>query len=191
LLEPSQIAKNFTRHRRRENILEDLRNIVANQATHGGCSARRADILPTGDSHLGLRLRNDMAKKPANLIYGVDDKPPLTETALLGLQHVFVMTSGWVLVVVIVTAIGGTQEEVANVLRMSMIASGIATILQSLPNSPIGSGYFCPISSGPAYVSASILAGKIGGGLCYDRALRPVRGTARSDRAATTSAFSA
>jgi xanthine permease XanP len=104
-----------------------------------------------------------MAKKPAGLIYGVDDKPPLTASALLGLQHVFVMTAGWVMVVVIVTTIGGTQEEVANVLRMSMIASGIATILQSLPNSPVGSGYFCPISSGPAYVSASILAGNIGG----------------------------
>ena len=104
-----------------------------------------------------------MAKKPAGLIYGVDDRPPLTASALLGLQHVFVMTSGWVLVVVIVTTIGGAQEEVANVLRMSMIASGIATVLQSLPNSPIGSGYFCPISSGPAYVSASILAGKVGG----------------------------
>jgi NCS2 family nucleobase:cation symporter-2 len=104
-----------------------------------------------------------MAKKPAGLIYGVDDKPPLIATVLLGIQHVFVMTAGWVIVVVIVTTIGGTQEEVANVLRMSMIASGIATILQSLPNSPLGSGYFCPISSGPAYVSASILAGKIGG----------------------------
>jgi NCS2 family nucleobase:cation symporter-2 len=101
--------------------------------------------------------------KPAGLIYGVDEHPPLTTAALLGLQHVFVMTSGWVLVVVIVTAIGGTQEEVASVLRMSMIASGIATILQSLPNSPVGSGYFCPSSSSPAYVSASILAGKIGG----------------------------
>jgi xanthine permease XanP len=104
-----------------------------------------------------------MAKKPAGLIYGVDDKPPLTASVLLGLQHVFVMTSGWVLVVVIVTSIGGTQEEVANVLRMSMIASGIATILQILPKGPVGSGYFCPISSGPAFVSASILAGKIGG----------------------------
>jgi xanthine permease XanP len=104
-----------------------------------------------------------MARKPAGLIYGVDDKPPLIATVLLGIQHVFVMTAGWVIVVVIVTTIGGTQEEVANMLRMSMIASGIATILQSLPNSPVGSGYFCPISSGPAYVSASILAGRIGG----------------------------
>jgi xanthine permease XanP len=104
-----------------------------------------------------------MAKKPAGLIYGVDDKPPLTTSTLLGLQHVFVMTSGWVLVVVVVTSIGGNQEEVANVLRMSMIASGIATILQTLPKGPVGSGYFCPISSGPAFLSASILAGKIGG----------------------------
>src|SRR5919108_3133766 len=104
-----------------------------------------------------------MAKKPAGLIYGVDDKPPLIATVLLGIQHVFVMTAGWVLVVVIVATIGGTQEEVANVLRMSMIASGIATILQSLPNGPVGSGYFCPISSGPAFVSASILAGEVGG----------------------------
>ena len=104
-----------------------------------------------------------MAKKPAGLMYGVDDKPPLTASMLLGLQHVFVMTSGWVLVVVVVTSIGGTQEEVANVLRMSMIASGIATILQILRKGPVGSGYFCPISSGPAFVSASILAGKIGG----------------------------
>jgi xanthine permease XanP len=104
-----------------------------------------------------------MAKKPAGLIYGVDEKPPLSTLLLLGLQHVSVMSVGWIFVVVIVTGIGGTQEEVTNVLRMSMIASGIATILQSLPNGPVGSGYFCPISSGPAYISVSILAGKVGG----------------------------
>jgi len=104
-----------------------------------------------------------MAKKAANLVYGVDDTPPLTVAALLGLQHVVVLTSGWVLVVVIVTTIGGTPEEVTNVLRMSMIASGIATILQSLHQSPVGSGFLCPIGSGPAYVSASILAGRTGG----------------------------
>jgi len=56
-----------------------------------------------------------MAKKPAGLIYGVDDKPPLTVSLLLGLQHVVVMTAGWIMVVVIVTTIGGTPEEVANV----------------------------------------------------------------------------
>ncbi|HEU4343111.1 MAG TPA: solute carrier family 23 protein [Candidatus Binatia bacterium] len=104
-----------------------------------------------------------MAKKPANLIYGLEEKPPLTTATLLGVQHVFVMTAGWVLVIVVATTIGASREEVTNVLRMSMIASGIATILQSLRQSPVGSGYLCPISGGPAYISASILAGKAGG----------------------------
>jgi xanthine permease XanP len=104
-----------------------------------------------------------MAKRPANLIYGVEDKPPLTTATLLGLQHVFVMTAGWVVIVVVATTVGATREEVTNVLRMSMIASGVATILQSLRQSPVGSGYLCPISGGPAYISASVLAGKAGG----------------------------
>ena len=105
---------------------------------------------------------HNMARKPVGLIYGVDDTPPFGVSVLLGLQHVFVMTAGWIMVVVIVSTIGGTQDQVASVLRMSMIASGIATILQSLANSPLGSGYFCPISSGPAYISASTLAGRSG-----------------------------
>lgn len=130
-----------------------------------------------------------MAKKPANLIYGVDEKPPLTTATLLGIQHVFVMTAGWVMVVVIATTIGATQEQVTNVLRMSMIASGIATILQSLPKSPVGSGYFCPISGGPAYISASILAGNAGG-LRLVFLMTFISGLARSNIAATASAFS-
>ena len=31
-----------------------------------------------------------MARKPTNLIYGVDDKPPLATTLLLGFQHIFI-----------------------------------------------------------------------------------------------------
>jgi xanthine permease XanP len=104
-----------------------------------------------------------MPNKPVGLIYGVDETPPFAVAALLGVQHVFVMTAGWIMVVVIVTSIGGTPIEVANVLRMSMIASGIGTILQSLAKGPIGSGYFCPLASGPAYISSSILAGRAGG----------------------------
>ena len=59
-----------------------------------------------------------MAKKPAGLIYGVDDTPPLVVSILLGLQHVFVMTAGWIMVVVIVTTIGGTETVPAGVFRV-------------------------------------------------------------------------
>ena len=104
-----------------------------------------------------------MAKRPPNLIYGVDDKPPLGTTLLLGLQHVVVISVGWVFVVVIVTSMGGTEIQAANIIRISMIASGVTTILQALTKGPVGSGYLCPFSSGPSYISASITGGKLGG----------------------------
>ena len=104
-----------------------------------------------------------MAKRPPNLIYGVDDKPPLGTTLLLGLQHVVVISVGWVFVVVIVTSMGGTEIQAANIIRISMIASGVATILQALTKGPVGSGYLCPFSSGPSYILASITGGKLGG----------------------------
>ncbi|HTS03575.1 MAG TPA: solute carrier family 23 protein [Thermoanaerobaculia bacterium] len=101
--------------------------------------------------------------KPASLIYGVDDVPPRGAMLLLALQHVSVMSVGWIFVVVLVTAIGGTRAESGNVIRMSMIASGIATILQARVGGLVGSGYLCPFSCGPSYLAASILAGKAGG----------------------------
>ena len=93
--------------------------------------------------------------KPANLIYSVDEVPPLPLTIVLGLQHVFVMSVGWIFVVVVATSIGASALETQTLIRMSMIASGLATILQAQTKGPIGSGYLCPFSCGPAYVSAS------------------------------------
>ncbi len=100
--------------------------------------------------------------KPANLIYGVDDVPPRGVALVLALQHVSVMSVGWIFVVVLVTAIGGTRAEAGDVIRMSMIASGVATILQAR-RGLVGSGTLCPFSCGPSYLAASILAGKAGG----------------------------
>ena len=102
-----------------------------------------------------------MAKKPANLIYGVDDKPPLGTLLLLALQHASVISVGWIFVLVIVTGIGGTSQQAEGVIQISMIASGIATILQARTKGPVGSGYLCPSSCGPAYIAASITAGKL------------------------------
>lgn len=101
-------------------------------------------------------------RKPANLLYGLEEVPPAGARLGLAVQHVFVMSVGWIFVVVLVTAIGGTAAQTESVIRLSMIASGIATILQAR-SSPIGSGYLCPFSCGPAYLPAAITAGQDGG----------------------------
>jgi NCS2 family nucleobase:cation symporter-2 len=104
-----------------------------------------------------------MAKAPPGTIYGVDDRPPFFVTILLGLQHIFTMSSMLVLPVVIVQEIGGSFPEVNSVVSFSMIAAGFGTILQSLKKGPVGSGYLCPNLCGPSYMAVSLEAGWLGG----------------------------
>jgi xanthine permease XanP len=104
-----------------------------------------------------------MPLKPATLIYGVDDRPGWPTTILLGMQHVFLLSVGFIFPVVVVEAIGGTAEQARTIISSAMIATGVATILQGLNRGPIGSGFLCPLLNGPAFLSASILAGKAGG----------------------------
>jgi NCS2 family nucleobase:cation symporter-2 len=104
-----------------------------------------------------------MATKPANLIYGVDDKPKWKIAFTLGLQHVFTMSSCLFIPVIIANEIGGGFDVVQSLVCFSMIAAGLGTILQSLNKGPVGSGYLCPHLNGPSYLSVSIQAATLGG----------------------------
>lgn len=102
-------------------------------------------------------------KKPANLIYDVDESPGVGALVMLGIQHIFVVTIAFVFPVLIIDAIGGTGDDARRLITTAMIVTGAATILQGLNKGPVGSGYLCPLLNGPAFLSASILAGKMGG----------------------------
>lgn len=104
-----------------------------------------------------------MIKKPANLIYGVDDKPSFLSLILLGFQHIFIISIAFIFPIVIINEIGGSPEDAENLVCTAMIATGVATILQALNKGFVGSGYLCPLVNGPAFVSASLLAAKTGG----------------------------
>lgn len=104
-----------------------------------------------------------MPQKPVNLIYGVEDRPPWGTSMLLGLQQLFVLSVAFIFPVIIINEIGGSQEDAQNLICMAMIATGMGTILQALNTRFIGSGYLCPSLNGPAFIPASILAGKSGG----------------------------
>jgi len=104
-----------------------------------------------------------MPKKPANLIYGLDDRPSLPTTLLLGLQHIFALSSAFLYPVILLQESGMVLEHAERIIHASMIVMGIATILQAFRSGPIGSGYLCPEQVGPAYIPVSILAVKTGG----------------------------
>lgn len=104
-----------------------------------------------------------MARRPANLIYSRDEMPPIPTALLLGIEHIFILSISFIFPVVIVSEIGGTPEDAQNLICMAMIATGLTTILQSINKGPVGSGYLCPLVNGPAFIPASLLAGKAGG----------------------------
>ena len=104
-----------------------------------------------------------MAKKPAHLIYGLDESPSLATTVLLGLQHILALSSAFVYPVILLQETGMLAAQAERMIHASMIVMGIATILQTLRHGRIGSGYLCLEQVGPAYVPVSILAVKAGG----------------------------
>ena len=104
-----------------------------------------------------------MSAKPQDLIFGLDDKPPLASLLIIGCQHIFLMSSTLVLPIVLITEIGGTFDEVRSVIALTMIACGIGTIVQALRWRFLGSGYLCPNLCGPNFFAASMEAAWLGG----------------------------
>ncbi len=101
-------------------------------------------------------------KRPGVLAYDVDEVPPAPFTFALAFQHVLAMSIGWIYVIVAVDSMGGSHVDAQNLLRISMLASGVATILQAR-GGLLGSGYLCPASCSLTYLAPTILAGRMGG----------------------------
>lgn len=106
-----------------------------------------------------------MARKPANLVYAVDERPPLVTCALQGFQHVLVFFISLLFPVLVVRELAAdlSPQVARSLVAMSMIAGGVTTVLQALRRGPVGSGYLCPEVCGPSYLSASLQAAAAGG----------------------------
>lgn len=102
-------------------------------------------------------------KKPRGILFGHDQGIPPSLAIGMGVQHCLAMSSTLVLAVILVDLAGETPQVALDLVRLSMVAAGIGTILQSIKRGPVGSGYLCPNLPGPAYLPASILAVKTGG----------------------------
>lgn len=102
-------------------------------------------------------------RKPANLVYGVEETPPPLVVLITALQHVGVIAIFMIYPLVIGREVGVTTDVLANILRMGMLALAIAVLLQALPRGPIGSRLLAPSSFTGVYLAPSLLAVKIGG----------------------------
>jgi NCS2 family nucleobase:cation symporter-2 len=101
-----------------------------------------------------------MPKRPHDLIYAVDERPPWGRLAMLGAQHAVLMSVYLVLIVIIARTAGASDAVVLSMLSFSMIVLAVASALQA---SPFGSGFLAVPVYSAIYLGPSVLAAKTGG----------------------------
>ncbi|GGL51208.1 uracil-xanthine permease family protein [Halocalculus aciditolerans] len=80
-----------------------------------------------------------MSDGEIHVAYGLDEKPPLVKSILLGLQHVAVMIVPATAVAYIVAgAVGLSAANTAYIVQMVLLFSGLATVVQAYTVGPVG-----------------------------------------------------
>ena len=102
-------------------------------------------------------------RKPANLVYGVEEAPPHLVTLISAVQHVGVIAIFMIYPLIIGREAGVSADVLSAMLRMGMLALAVAVLLQALPRGPVGSRFLAPSIFTGVYLAPSMLAVKIGG----------------------------
>ena len=102
-------------------------------------------------------------RKPATLVYGVEEHPPRMVTLITALQHVGVVAIFLIYPLIVLRQSGAPPDEISSVLRLAMLALAFAVLLQALPKGPVGSRFLAPSIFTGVYLAPSIMAVKIGG----------------------------
>lgn len=102
-------------------------------------------------------------RKPANLVYGVEEAPPHLVTLVSALQHVGVVAIFMIYPLIIGREAGASADVLSAMLRLGMLALAVAVLLQALPRGPVGSRFLAPSIFTGVYLAPSLLAAKTGG----------------------------
>lgn len=126
-------------------------------------SSAKAERRRAPAGQLGFARRGAIATAPPGILYGVEDRPPPLLTLLAGVQWVGVINVYLVYLLVLLRHGHVPPPTIAAMVGVSMLALGLAALLQALPRGPIGSGYLAPAVLTANYLGPSILALKLGG----------------------------
>ena len=92
-----------------------------------------------------------------DIIYGVDDKPPMHESIPLGLQHILAMILPNIAPPLIIAgAVGLATGQTTFLVQMALLFAGLATVVQALPLGPVGARLPIVMGTSFAFVGAVI-----------------------------------
>ena len=99
-------------------------------------------------------------KKPATLVYGSEDRPPLGVT-VLDRRPARGHERDLPAVPAAVSREGGlSAPQIGDVLSLAMLVMAAATVVQAYPVGPVGARLFCPTIYSAIYLGPSLAASR-------------------------------
>jgi NCS2 family nucleobase:cation symporter-2 len=120
-------------------------------------------MMELGKGYLARRLDRH-AKRPAGIVYWLDDKPPLPVALGLALQHLAIQSVYFVIPAVVASSLSPDPTDATRFLCLSILAAALWQALMLLVRGPVGSGYPIPGTHTAALVGAYAITGAAGGG---------------------------
>jgi NCS2 family nucleobase:cation symporter-2 len=101
--------------------------------------------------------------RPPDLIYAVDEDPPWTILIVSALQHIGVMAITLIFPIVIAREANLSGAQFLDLVSLSMLGLGIATVCFCIRSKFIGSGYLCGAAYTAIFLGPSLFALRQGG----------------------------
>ena len=101
--------------------------------------------------------------RPPNLIYAVDEVPPIAILIGSAIQHVAVMAITLIFPLILAREANLSGSQTLNLVSLSMLGLGVATVCFSVRLHFIGSGYLSPAAYTAIYLGPSLFALRRGG----------------------------
>ena len=101
----------------------------------------------------------DDLKENHDIIYGLEDKPPVRDSIFAALQHLLAIFVGIITPTIVIGGVLGLGAEVPYLISMSLIVSGVATFIQIKRIGPIGSGLLSIQGTSFAFLGSILSAG--------------------------------
>jgi xanthine permease XanP len=102
-----------------------------------------------------------MANPNSDLLYGLDDRPPVPAAILAALQHMLASFVGIITPTLIIGGVLGLGAEIPYLISMALIVSGVGTFIQAKKIGPIGSGMVALQGTSFAFLGSILAAGFI------------------------------
>lgn len=102
-------------------------------------------------------------RKPDNITYWLNDKPPRQISLMLAIQQFSFLAVYLVVTPLFARTLQLTHEQSLQLISATLLASAVGVLLQSLGRWGVGSGFFCPLQTTSSTFSALTMAKVMGG----------------------------